>query len=369
MKQIYWNLAYLAATFFVTVSWIGATRFRSKMAEFKEVEVSSYWDLKYLLLYFPLYAVIRISFSKIFENTILKNLMINDPENYETKKVRIVKEAFGSFWYALQALIGYFMFADTNLLPKLCFGTLECGNFFRDWPLTMPDWKIRAFFMLQMAFHIYTVIEFEIKNRSKKVPEYNEMRLHHILATIMIFLCYISNTFPFGVTILFVADFTDLPLNFTKFSRDMKFLPKTKFVDILFVWTISSWIYFRGVVMGACVMKGCFTAIYHIAINDTEWFNPVGRATIFSLLPHFIAKTGMEMILVALNMYWIYLLVMVAYNRVVNKDSNFTNKNWGEKSKSTLDGAKNQIQLRSSASQSQENGNSAEHDQTDKKLK
>lgn len=370
MRQLYWNFAYAGAIICVALSWIGATRFRAKMTEFEEVKVAGYSDLLYLVfIFFPLYAGIRITFNKLFENTILKKLQQNDPDNYETKKVRVVKEAFGSFWYGIQALMAYLLFANTELLPTLCFGTLECGDFFRGWPLTMPDWKLRSFFMLQMAFHLYTAIEFELKNREQKVPEYNEMRLHHCLAIIMIFLCYISNTFPFGVTILFVADFTDMPLNMAKFSRDMKILPKTHIREIIFGWTVVSWLYFRGVVMGFCVMKGCFTAMYHIFTYDKAWFNKIARETIFPLLPHFIAKTGMEIILLLLNFYWIYLLLKIAYNRIVNNDTNFANKNWGEKAKHSDRTSNTDGSLSQKSVSSRENRTTTQQNPDEKKTK
>lgn len=335
MKQKYWTVIYITSFVIVFLAWVGTTKYRARANEVGGIRLTSYWDLLDLLLYVPVYVGIRFLFESLFKDLIMKKLRQNDPDNFETKKNRIIKEAFNSFWYGFQAILGLFYFANTDKIPRLCFGTLECDEFFRDWPLQTADWRIRSYFMMQMAFHLYTVIDFEIKNRPKKTPEYNEMMLHHLLATFMIILCYLTGLFTYGITILIIADLTDMPLNFSKFCRDMKVFSGKWAIDVLFLVILFSWLYFRGFVITYCVMKGCFTVAYYIYTRKGDWFNPIARQFIHEFFYYYMAKIFMILILVVLNMYWCYLIVTLAVNRIFKKDTQFTNKQWGEKNKDT----------------------------------
>lgn len=157
------------------------------------------------------------------------------------------------------------------------------------------------------------------------------MMLHHLLAVFMTFLSYLAMLFPFGITVFLTSDITDAFLNLTKVSRDLKFYKS--FSDYAFATVILSWGFFRGVVMCTCIISSCIIRLLEIAglRSHEEW--TVGHKISLELLPYYMIVIVLLLALAVLNLYWIYIIVTIAYNRVVKKDTNLTNVQHGEKSK------------------------------------
>ena len=185
--------------------------------------------------------------------------------------------------------------------------------------------------MIELAFHIYTAISYEIQNRKVRLAEYNEIMLHHALAVVMIFLCYLCSLFTFGITILITSDFSDMFLNMAKFVRDVNFMRHTKLGDYLFVCVLATWGYLRGVVICGCLMLGCIKVLYSLMTHDMTNFNPIVASFIFDFKWYYVIKISLVTILVLLNLYWMYIIMQISYNRIIRKDKNFTNTTHGEK--------------------------------------
>ena len=155
--------------------------------------------------------------------------------------------------------------------------------------------------------------------------------LHHALAVAMIFLCYLCSLFTFGITILITSDFSDMFLNLGKFIRDMNFKRHKSVSDLVFVCVMLTWGYLRGVVVCGCLMLGCFKVFYSLFTHDTTFFNPIVQSFVFDFKWYYMIKIALISTLVLLNLYWMYIIMQIAYNRVVRKDKNFTNTQHGEK--------------------------------------
>lgn len=315
----------------VGIGWLGVNKFRTEAANTPEVTLTNYSDLLDAIPYLIIYAVVRWVFERTFENAVLRRVKAYDPINWEHKRHKALKEGFCIFWYSFTVFLGLKYFAGTNLLPSCCFGTFSCKEFLSFWPLVPATNEIRRYFMIQLAYHAYTSISYEIQNRRARLPEYNEMMLHHCLAVALIVLCYLSSLFTFGITILLTSDFSDIFLDLTKFIRDTSVLVKYKVADYSFAIMVLSWLYLRGFVISGCLLFGSFVNFYGLIMKDPSYFNPVALAFVYKFKFYYIVKLSLISILIVLNLYWTMVMLKITYNRVVYKDTNFTNHEHGEK--------------------------------------
>lgn len=290
-------------------------------------------DFSHSIGYAVLYTVIRYLFEEMFRDIVFSKIKANDPVNFELKKIKCLKEVFCSFWYSSMTILGFFLFANTDSLPKSCFGSQNCEDMGRDLFNRETLWTVRMYFMIQFAYHCHTLVYYELANRRKRLPEYNEMMLHHILAVGLIILCYTSGYFNYGISFLMIADGTDFFLNLAKVLRDLKLFgdKDAAIIDSVFFVMIASWTWFRAYVLPWCVLRSCYIALFKIIQGDHHFFShPAVAKHIGTLVVAYGMKVLLLSILGFLNFYWVFIMLKMAYGRVFLKRKSYPNTTHGD---------------------------------------
>lgn len=334
MKDHYWTWIYYAcfAGLFITGTGIYLGRLWTK----DEPGIKHPDPLDFLdsIGYALLYTVIRYLFEEAFRDVVFGKVKANDPINFELKKVKCLKEAFCSVWYSSMTILGLSFFANTDSLPTSCFGSENCEDMARNFFIRETHWTVRMYFMIQFAYHCHTLVYYEIANRRKRLPEYNEMMLHHILAVGLIVLCYTSGFFNYGITFLMIADGTDFFLNLAKVCRDLKlFQPyDAKIVDCVFLMMIASWAWFRAYVLPWCVLRSCYIALFKVLQGEEKQFfhHPAISKFISTLVVAYAMKVLLLSILGVLNFYWVFIMLKMAYGRVFLQRKSYPNTTHGD---------------------------------------
>lgn len=299
------------------------------------------WILPALLAIQGLWTFFEIN----FKSYLLEKLKQRDSANYELKKKKIIKDAFSAFWYTSSAFVGLFMFVGSEYLPSECLGTLNCSNILSRWLVTPVTLKVKLFFAVQIAYHLFTAWEHFSRNilsreNEQISPEFNQMMLHHYLATVMVLLAFLSGFHATGVLVLIVSDLTDTFLNWGKFFRTtgLPFEPLARrLTDFSFVMTFISWILLRGIVLPRCVSLSCFGFLNALLGIEKDSLNPIAQLFISPRFAAFFAiKIGLFVVLILMNYYWVYLIVVIAYNRLTDKEKTFANSQWAEKGRGAL---------------------------------
>ena len=127
MHQKYWTIVFYCAAAFVCLGWVGVNKFRQEASKIPQgITLTKYSDMLDLIPYLALYILLRQGFNFLFEESVFRRVKETDPINYSTKQHKVLKEAFCVFWYSFTSIYGFALFWGTDLLPKLCFGTLGC---------------------------------------------------------------------------------------------------------------------------------------------------------------------------------------------------------------------------------------------------
>lgn len=323
-----------AVTWLVIISgFVGAEdwRRRASSPEF-DIQLSSWWNFLDCIPYLLVYTLFRQLYNSLFKESIYSLLYKNDQANFELKQHKVVKEGWSVIFYTFSSVTAYILFADSNLLSTYLLGTSNCEQMVTSWTEISVTPQLRFFFMLALSHHMYSLLSFLKRSWNVHVPEFNETFLHHVITVAMIMLCYLCGFFPFGLTVLICSDVSDIVLAFCKFTRDMGIGRRFQLSDFAFGFLVVVWIYLRVFVMTCCVLFGCGKASYMMASNKLDFFNHTSRQFFREkYIYYYQVKVFLILLLCLLNLYWSFLILKIAYNRVINKDIKFAITSHGEK--------------------------------------
>ena len=149
----------------------------------------------------------------------------------------------------------------------------------------------------------------------------------------MISLSYLCAFYPFGMTVLLVSDISDCLLDCGKFVRDCG-IKKFHLLEVIFVTLVFVWNYTRILVLNFCVLKACVKASYMIFTGRLDYFPwPVSHVLSLKYGYYYQVKVFLIFLLCLLNVWWSYLLVRIAYNKILRKDVSYAIHAHGEKGK------------------------------------
>lgn len=326
-----WHLLLIISIPFLFIAYYGVYKARSLAFNIPQVHPPDVVEsMKFYLAYLVVFTCIRSTFDYMFKERLLQRAARGDPINYKVKQHKIVKEVFGSFWYTVLSVLGYVLFYGSDMLPTTCGGTAPCTGMMDSYLLEDADWRIKHYFMLQLAFHTHTLVTYELVNRKARFPEYHEIMLHHFLATVLVALCYYCSFFSYGVTILVASDITDILLDFGKSNRDLKFIPSSTFETCLYLIMVVAWFFLRMYIVPVCLVYSSLLLAYNLYYRNYDYFNKYSRLFVDDFFELYLVKIFLLGILVILNIYWSYLILRIGYNRLFKKDLNFTNVGHGE---------------------------------------
>ena len=334
MKQQYWRVVYTIISVVGILNYICVQVFRNYASDPKfGIQPASWYDFLDCIMYAPAYGLLRYIFESLSRDLLLRSLKINDPNNFEIKKSKVMKQAWSTFYYGTMSLVAFWWFADTDNLPTCYLGRAECNKLATSRKPVTP--QLRFYFMMSMTHHAYGFFLFLIQSFQENIPEYNEFYLHHLITVFMISMSYLFSFFSVGATVLLVSEVSDFVLNGSKLLRDVFGKKIEMFTTSVFAILVVVWCYARVFVMIFCVLKGLLYTIYVAFVDDYSYFE--WPSNHFLTLPTYLfcvqVKTFLIFLLCLLNLWWTYLLLSIMINRVFKKDTSYAIHSHGEKSK------------------------------------
>ena len=338
MKQAYWRVIYTFTWFVIISGFIGTEQWRQRTKTLEEKVILTDWtDFLDLVPIGIAYFLIRKLYLILFEDSILKRLKISDPINFEIKASKVTKEGWHMIAYGFSTILAYALFGGTDLISVYLLGTSDCNRMVTSWTEVSVTPALRFFLMVALTHHFSALVVFVYRSFNTHVPEFNEFFLHHLITVAMIMLCYLCSFFPFGLTVLISCDISDFILSFSKFVRDIGIGKNHYLQEISFVFLVASWLYTRFFVMTFCVLSACGTATYMIFTDQLEFFNKPCQVFFKEKYAYYYqVKVFLIFLLCILNLYWTGLILRIAYNRVIKKDTNFAIQSHGEKLRKTI---------------------------------
>lgn len=330
MKDSHWKSIHWISVFALSMCLSGVYISRSLVKNQPGAFLPNELDFLDSIGYGLVLTAIRYVFDELFREKVYHRVKLHDPINFETKKVKSLKEAFCTLWYAVMTIVGLYFFMNTEYLPESCFGSATCDSMPHKLLKNEVNWKVRMYFMIQFAYHSHTLIYYELSNRQKKLAEYNEMMLHHLLAVGLTICSYTLGAFNYGISFLLVSDLSDFWLNAGKVIRDL--FNGSLLTDLFFLPILASWGYFRGYFIPWCVLGSCYKALWIYSTKNIVVFELPALVENSNLLaPFYFMIVILLSILGLLNLYWVSIIIKMAFARIFLKRKSYANVNHGDK--------------------------------------
>ena len=202
---------------------------------------------------------------------------------------KTAKYVFKMGYYAIELLAGYWALGDQDFLPPSLLGGGDPTVCYRDYPLTEVAPKIKAYYLFTFAYHLDSFLVLLLEGPRK---DFGELFLHHFTTLVLISFSYLSNFARCGSMVLFVHDFSELPIAVCRIFVDMK--GKKWIVVGSFAALVLSWVYSRIVVFPKDVIMG---------ITRSGWRYEVHYNNTFLL--------GLLWVLLVLHVNWLYLFLKI----------------------------------------------------------
>ena len=201
---------------------------------------------------------------------------------------------FRGCYFMLAASVGFWSLRDADFLPPCMGGGGSAKEAFAGYPYksTSDHPYTRYYLLLELGYQVCNTLD-HLVDKPKK--DFIEMSLHHILAVALISLSYCLNFIPMTALIVLRSAFTDVSLNFLRGTVDLRYPRLTK---SLFVVFLGKWVYARVYVT--------FWYLLWEGVNNEVFLRAYGAPILLSML----------LVMIALECYWLVLLVKVAIGLV-----------------------------------------------------
>lgn len=250
-------------------------------------------DFLYVPLYVIIIRILKLAIHRCSDAYYRKNLIKYNGEDLERKIIKWKKGIFKVVFFGFTWLFGWrVVLTDTKFTPPMMFGEGELMYMMSDWPYIEMPRCLKFYYAVSLSYYVEDLVVHLFQSPS---PDFFEMILHHLIASLLIFASYFNSLWNFGIFVLMQMDIADMFVGLIRSVMD--FAPVYVCV-IIYAGIMFGFIYFRIIVFTYCILY-------------KFWF--VGRLGIdgYPYVVHIIVL--LLIWLLGLNIYWTYLLTKMGW--------------------------------------------------------
>ena len=298
----------------------------------KGVEIRSLFDFVWILVAALFFGLGKRVFHWIFYKPCLSRLekrmsqrLKVEPKKTQTSidvvKVKLTKNLFDGCWYMFMFFFGLATAYNDPNMPFFYLGSGSWDSLGDNWPNHNFGMIGRLYFIFHLGHHYHNLIHHSIA--MKDIGNYYELILHHVITTGTTTFAYYSGFEEYALFTLLSHDISDSILNFSKFFRDMN-LP-SNVLSLTYVILLVSWIVSRLTLAPMCYWIGTQRLLY--------WKNPYGvqHQEAWDSLKYGVNVVCVKtLLLVLLNLLWLYWLIEMGYNKFFKGHTGYVSVQEGE---------------------------------------
>jgi len=287
----------------------------------QNVELRPLADFAWIGVAGVIFGSLRKAFDGMFYASLLRRLEKTNLSKSEVTKQKLTKNLFDGIWYLFMFIFGLVTsFGDPNM-PFFYLGSGSWNSLGDNWPLHNFGIRGKLYFILHLGHHYHNLMHHTFAMRN--TGNYQELILHHVVTTSTTTFAYFANFEEYALFTLLSHDISDSILNLAKFCRDMGMSETV--TSPLFMVLISSWTVTRLILAPQCYWIGTQRLLY--------WKDPYGPEYqgVWDAVKYAVNLVCVKtLLLILLNMIWLYWLLQVAYKRM-NGEKGFTSIHEGER--------------------------------------
>ncbi|KAM5435292.1 sphingosine N-acyltransferase lag1 [Microsporum ferrugineum] len=255
------------------------------------------WDVAFVTFYTIVLSVAR----EFIMQELLRPLAIFCGLKSRGKRLRFMEQTYTAIYFGIIGPSGLYVMSTT---PVWYFNT---RGMYESSPHLTHDAGFKFYYLFQAAYWAQQAVVM-LLGMEKRRKDFRELVTHHIVTLALIALSYRFHFTYVGIAVYITHDISDF---FLASSKALNYID-SPLVGPFVGATISMWIYMRNY-LNLRIIFSLFNEFDNIGPTELNWEKEQFKCT--------YTKFGFLVLLVALqslNLFWLFLLVRIAYRFVVH---------------------------------------------------
>lgn len=248
-------------------------------------------DLLFVAFYTALFSFVR----EFMMQRVLPHLAHYYGITKKAKVARFMEQTYTALYCSLSSPFGLYVMYHT---PIWYFNTKA---FWEDYPHRTHTADFKGYYLLQGAFWMQQAIVLLLQ-LEKPRKDFKELVLHHIVTLSLIALSYRFHFTWIGLAVYITHDISDF---FLASSKLLNYID-VSFIGPYFVLFTASWVYCRHY-LNIMILKSVITEMSTVGSWELNWETGTYKSELAQMIAFSLLAS-----LQALNIFWFYLILMVA---------------------------------------------------------
>lgn len=248
------------------------------------------------------YVIFFTFWREFWMQVVLRRLALYFGLRKKGKINRFMEQTYCIVYYGISGPFGLYIMKQ---LPLWYFNTTA---FYENYPHKTHDLLFKCFYLLQAAFWAQQSLVLALQ-LEKPRKDFKELVFHHIVTIALIFLSYRFHFTWMGIAIYVTMDISDF---FLAMSKTLNYIDSILVAPFFGLFALV-WIYLRHY-LNILILWSCLTEFRTVGDYTLNWDTQQYKCWISQIITF-----SLILALQLVNIYWLFLIMRIAYRLVVTK--------------------------------------------------
>ncbi|OAA58036.1 ceramide synthase membrane component [Niveomyces insectorum RCEF 264] len=255
------------------------------------------WDVAFVAFY-----TVFLTFTRDFiMQELLRPLARYFGLRSRSKQARFMEQMYTAIYFAVLGPAGVYVMSRT---PVWFFNT---RGMYEDFPHKTHDAAFKFYYLFQAAYWAQQAIVL-VLGMEKPRKDFKELIGHHIVSLSLIVLSYRFHFTYIGLAVYITHDISDF---FLATSKSLNYIDGP-FMGPYYFFFMCVWVYLRHY-LNLRIIYSLFTEFKTVGPYELDWDNEQFKSPL-----SFLITTALLSSLQALNLFWLFFIIRIAYRFVVH---------------------------------------------------
>ena len=152
----------------------------------------------------------------------LFDLLVDPKYTGDVRREKVFKSTkyiFKFLYFTASSIFGYYVLRDLQFFPAMALGRGDMNLVWKDWPYFNKTPYFDYYYVGQVGYH--TASLFHHLHQTPR-NDFIELLLHHLITVILMVFSYMTQYSNIGCIVLFIHDWSDIPIAMTRMCTDFK---------------------------------------------------------------------------------------------------------------------------------------------------
>ena len=257
------------------------------------------WDFAFVAFY-----TVVLSFTREFIMQELLRPLARRTGLSKGKQARFMEQMYTAIYFGVLGPAGLYVMSQT---PVWYFNT---RGMYEDFPHKTHIAVVKFYYLFEAAYWAQQAIVL-VLGMEKRRKDFKELVGHHVVSLALIWLSYRFHFTYMGIAVYLTHDISDF---FLATSKTLSYLDHALVAPYFFIF-VGVWVYMRHYI-NIKIIWSIFTEFKTVGPFELNWETQQYKCWIAQVISSSLLAS-----LQALNLFWLFFILRIAYRFVVDKDA------------------------------------------------